>query len=258
MTEMKTALITGATSGFGAAIARRLVRDGFRVAVTGRRRDRLDALTDELGSDRWLALEFDVRDRHACLEAVRNLPWEYAALDVFVNNAGGARGLDSAYKADLDDWDWMVDHIRIYAAYLWDLCTAPILPFEFVNVADQFKARIVELATAGISVGVGSLSEHAAALDASARRLDEAAKRWDARYRADATLGSGPAEMGLTMFVRGRSTFTPRAKRLGRRGFSSGVEEVRLPTRRGSRVTKPPARRVSTVLSTVRSQEAAA
>ncbi len=109
MTEMKTALITGATSGFGAAIARRLVRDGFRVAVTGRRRDRLDGLTDELGSDRCLALEFDVRDRHACLEAVRNLPWEYAALDVFVNNAGGARGLDSADKADLDDWDWMVD-----------------------------------------------------------------------------------------------------------------------------------------------------
>ena len=103
---------------------------------------------------------------------------------------------------DKIDWDWMVDHIRIYAAYLWDLCTAPILPFEFVNVADQFKARIVELATAGISVGVGSLSEHAAALDASARRLDEAAKRWDARYRADATLGSGPADLLNTCIKR--------------------------------------------------------
>ena len=58
---------------------------------------------------------------------------------------------------DKIDWDWMADHIRIYAAYLWELCTTPVLPFEFVSVADQFKARIAELAAAGSSVGVGSL-----------------------------------------------------------------------------------------------------
>src|SRR6478672_7998003 len=84
---------------------------------------------------------------------------------------------------DKIDWDWTADHIRIYAAYLWELCTAPILPFEFVSVAGQFKARISELTAAGSSVGVGSLCEHAAALEAAARRLDESAKRWDGRYR---------------------------------------------------------------------------
>jgi hypothetical protein len=103
---------------------------------------------------------------------------------------------------DKIDWDWTADHVRIYAAYLWELCTAPILPFEFVSVAGQFKARITELTAAGSSVGVGSLSEHAAALDAGARRLDEAAKRWDARYRADATLGSGPADLLNTCIKR--------------------------------------------------------
>src|SRR5262249_59411759 len=85
---------------------------------------------------------------------------------------------------DKIDWDWMADHIRIYASYLWELCTTPILPFEFVSVADQFKARIAELAAPGSSVGVDSLGEHAAALEGAARRLDEVAKVWSGRYGA--------------------------------------------------------------------------
>ena len=62
------------------------------------------------------------------------------------------------FTFDKIDWDWMAEHIHIYGAYLWELCTAPILPFEFVSVADQFKNRIGELATAGKSVGVDSLA----------------------------------------------------------------------------------------------------
>ena len=81
---------------------------------------------------------------------------------------------------DKIDWDWMADHIRIYGAYLWELCTAPILPFEFVSVADQFRSRIGELAEAGRSVGLDSLAGHADALKAggaAARRNRQALER---------------------------------------------------------------------------------
>jgi hypothetical protein len=91
------------------------------------------------------------------------------------------------------DWDWMADHIRIYGAYLWELCTAPVLPFEFVSVADQLGNRIGELAEAGKPVGVDSLVTHADALKASAQRLDEAAKHWSALYLHDGTTDEAPA-----------------------------------------------------------------
>jgi hypothetical protein len=94
---------------------------------------------------------------------------------------------------DKIDWDWMAEHIRIYGAYLWELCTAPILPFEFVSVADQFRSRIDELAAAGKSVGIDSLAAHADALKAAAQRLEEAAKHWNDQYRANAVTDDGPA-----------------------------------------------------------------
>jgi len=109
MAETMTALITGATSGFGEATARRFVREGHRVIVTGRRRDRLDKLTRELGTGTCLPLVFDVTDRAACLRSVGDLPPAFAKVDVLVNNAGGALGLDAAQNANLDDWDTMVD-----------------------------------------------------------------------------------------------------------------------------------------------------
>jgi hypothetical protein len=101
---------------------------------------------------------------------------------------------------DKIDWDWMADHIRIYAAYLWELCTSPVLPIEFVSVADQFKARIAELRRPEARSG-GQPVRACRSLEL-ARRLDEAAKRWDARYRADATLGSGPADLLNTCIKR--------------------------------------------------------
>ena len=102
-------LVTGATAGFGLAIARRFAADGARVIAAGRRRDRLDALVAELGADRARALPLDVADRRAVAEAVAALPDAFAAVDVLVNNAGLARGLEPAQNADLDDWDAMVD-----------------------------------------------------------------------------------------------------------------------------------------------------
>ncbi len=102
------ACVTGASSGFGAAIARRFARDGARVIAAARRGDRLSALRSEFG-DAILPLVVDVREREAVARAVASLPQEFAAIDVLVNNAGLAAGLEPAQEAQLDDWDAMVD-----------------------------------------------------------------------------------------------------------------------------------------------------
>lgn len=101
--------VTGATAGFGAAIARRFANAGHQVIATGRREDRLAALADELGRDKVLPLVLDVRDRDAVAAAVAGLPAGFAEVDLLVNNAGLAWGLESAQNADLDKWDTMVD-----------------------------------------------------------------------------------------------------------------------------------------------------
>ncbi len=101
------ALITGASAGFGAAIARRFAADGVRLILAGRRVERLEALAAELGNSHVLAL--DVRDRAAVEAAIAGLPPDFAAIDLLVNNAGLALGLGPAQSASLDDWDAMVD-----------------------------------------------------------------------------------------------------------------------------------------------------
>ncbi len=101
--------VTGASAGFGAATARRFAKEGHRVVITGRRRERLEALAAELGRDKILPLVFDVRDRVAVARAFNALPAAFTEIDVLVNNAGLALGLEPAQKADLDDWDAMVD-----------------------------------------------------------------------------------------------------------------------------------------------------
>lgn len=101
-------LVTGATAGFGLAITRRFAADGARIIATGRRQERLDALAAEL-SDKILPLRLDVRDRTAVQAAVAGLPPEWSAIDLLVNNAGLALGLNPAQTADLDDWEQMVD-----------------------------------------------------------------------------------------------------------------------------------------------------
>jgi len=115
--------VTGATAGFGAAIARRFVRDGHAVVGAGRRRERLEALASELGPA-FHAVELDVRDRGAVERAFANLPDGFAGVDVLVNNAGLALGLEPAQEANLDDWDAMIDTNVKGLAY----CTRAALP----------------------------------------------------------------------------------------------------------------------------------
>jgi 3-hydroxy acid dehydrogenase/malonic semialdehyde reductase len=102
-----TALVTGATAGFGAAITRRLVAQGWRVIATGRRQDRLDALAAEL-DDAVLPLALDVTDSAAVAALPDSLPQGWRHVDVLVNNAGLALGLAPAQESTLADWDRMV------------------------------------------------------------------------------------------------------------------------------------------------------
>jgi 3-hydroxy acid dehydrogenase/malonic semialdehyde reductase len=104
-----TVLVTGATVGFGEATAERFARDGARLVIAGRRADRLEALARRLGA---LApvhpLRLDVRDRAAVERSLSSLPAEFAEVDVLVNNAGLALGLEPAHRANLDEWEEMI------------------------------------------------------------------------------------------------------------------------------------------------------
>ena len=106
---MKTVLITGATSGFGRACAELFVAKGWQAVITGRRKERLEELAGHLGNDKVYSLCFDVRDRHQVETAIDGLPEQFGAIDVLVNNAGLALGLEMAHEANLEDWETMVD-----------------------------------------------------------------------------------------------------------------------------------------------------
>lgn len=105
----QTALITGATSGFGLAAARRFLGAGWRVIVTGRRAERLQPLVQEFGAERVHASVFDVRDTAAMDAALAALPPAFADIDLLVNNAGLAQGTAPAQSASLQDWHTMID-----------------------------------------------------------------------------------------------------------------------------------------------------
>jgi len=104
----RIALVTGATSGFGEAMTRRLVAGGAKVIATGRRADRLAALAAELG-DQVLTRELDVRSADSIDALLPSLPADFEAIDVLYNNAGLALGLGKAHEANLDDWTTMID-----------------------------------------------------------------------------------------------------------------------------------------------------
>lgn len=109
--ERKIALVTGATSGIGEACARKFAEGGYDVIITGRNVDKLKAVELQvrgLGAD-VLPLVFDVRDRNAAISAVKSLTGKWAVVDVLINNAGLALGLDKEYEGDMDDWEAMID-----------------------------------------------------------------------------------------------------------------------------------------------------
>lgn len=105
----RTALITGATAGIGEAATHLFVAAGWRVIATGRRRERLDALVEELGAERVRAAAFDVRDEGARDAVLDGLPSGFREIDLLVNNAGLALGTETAEAASLDNWKRMID-----------------------------------------------------------------------------------------------------------------------------------------------------
>ena len=107
--KTRTAWVTGATSGFGAAIAWRLVQDGWRVVVSGRREERLQDLASKSAAGTMHVAAFDMRDAVAMQAAIGALPAEFANIDLLVNNAGLALGTALAQEADLDQWRQMID-----------------------------------------------------------------------------------------------------------------------------------------------------
>ncbi|MBV8711824.1 MAG: SDR family NAD(P)-dependent oxidoreductase [Solirubrobacterales bacterium] len=106
---MAVAFVTGASSGLGEAIARRFAGAGMRVVAAARRGDRLRGLVDEFGEDLILISVLDVRDRDAIEQLAASLPPEFADVDVLVNNAGLALGLEPAQEASVEDWEQMID-----------------------------------------------------------------------------------------------------------------------------------------------------
>jgi len=121
----KSIFITGATAGFGAAMARRFARDGWSLILSGRRADRLDALAEELsGQTDVTTLVLDVQDRAAVEAAVNGLPEKFNKLTALVNNAGLALGTTTAQNSSLDDWETMIDTNVKGVVY----CTRLLLP----------------------------------------------------------------------------------------------------------------------------------
>ncbi|RTZ08114.1 SDR family NAD(P)-dependent oxidoreductase [Flavobacterium bomense] len=106
----KTALVTGATSGIGKATAQILAKNNYQIILCGRREDRLTELKKELSAfTKVHTLSFDVRDKKAVFESINSIPEVFSTIDVLINNAGNAHGLDPIQKGDLDDWDAMID-----------------------------------------------------------------------------------------------------------------------------------------------------
>ena len=107
----KIVLITGATSGIGEACARKFAQGGYDVIITGRRAQLLANLKKELEAEgvRVFALAFDVRNRNAATAAINSLPLEWQQIDVLINNAGLALGLEPEYEGSFEDWETMID-----------------------------------------------------------------------------------------------------------------------------------------------------
>lgn len=134
-------LVTGATAGFGAKIARRFIQEGHRVIATGRRKERLQELKDSLGENLF-PVQLDVRNRAAIDEMLANLPADWRNIDILVNNAGLALGMEPAQKANADDWETMIDTNAKGLVFM----TRAILP----GMVERNKGHIINIgSTAG-------------------------------------------------------------------------------------------------------------
>ncbi|WP_315821103.1 SDR family NAD(P)-dependent oxidoreductase [Paraflavitalea speifideaquila] len=141
-------LITGATSGFGKALAIKFAANKYNLIITGRRDDRLQELKSNLTSTYGIevvVLCFDVRSRSACFEAIEQLPAGWKAIDILVNNAGLALGRDYFDEASIDDWDTMIDTNLKGLLYI----TKAVIP----SMVERRKGHIINIgSTAGKEV----------------------------------------------------------------------------------------------------------
>lgn len=168
----KIILITGATSGFGKAITHTFAAAGWNCIITGRRKERLDTIATDLQTKyaiQVLSLVFDVQDRKTVTDTLGNLPEEWQAIDVLVNNAGLALGRDSFENANLDDWDTMMDTNVKGLMYV----TKAIIPF----MISRKKGHIINIgSTAGKEVykdgNAYCASKHAVDAISKAMRID--------------------------------------------------------------------------------------
>jgi 3-hydroxy acid dehydrogenase/malonic semialdehyde reductase len=131
------AFVTGASSGLGAAIARRFAGAGVRVIAAARRADRLAGLVSEFGEDEILPVVLDVRDREAVEQVTRSLPPAFAQVDVLVNNAGLALGLEAAPEASIENWEQMIDTNCTGLVYM----TRAVLP----GMVDRGRGHVVNM-----------------------------------------------------------------------------------------------------------------
>lgn len=142
--KKKTILITGATSGIGKATAHLFAQRGDRLILCGRRQERLDELQGVFDCETHL-LNFDVRERAAVFSAMESLPNDWKKIDLLINNAGNAHGLDPVHKANLDDWDAMIDSNVKGLMYV----TKAVIP----QMVDKKEGQIVNVGSiAGIEV----------------------------------------------------------------------------------------------------------
>ena len=110
MSRKKIALITGATSGIGRATAHGFAKHGIKLIVCGRRQERLETIKKALSKHTEVhILNFDVRDKKAVFTAIESLPENFKNIDILINNAGNAHGLDPIHEGNTDDWDAMMD-----------------------------------------------------------------------------------------------------------------------------------------------------
>lgn len=129
-------LVTGATAGFGESMTRRFVENGHKVIATGRREERLQTLKDELGDGIYTA-QLDVRNRAAIEEMMAGLPAQWQAIDVLVNNAGLALGLEPAHRASVEDWEDMIDTNNKGLVYM----TRAVLP----GMVERNRGHIINI-----------------------------------------------------------------------------------------------------------------
>jgi NADP-dependent 3-hydroxy acid dehydrogenase YdfG len=167
----KIILITGASSGFGKATATKFAAGGWNVILTGRRKEKLDALAKALEANygiKTLCLNFDVQDKKAVFDNLQNLPTEWQAINILVNNAGLALGRDSFENANLEDWETMID-TNVKGLLYASKAVLPMLIKE--------KGHIINIgSTAGKEVykdgNVYCASKHAVDAISKAQRID--------------------------------------------------------------------------------------